>query len=121
MTSIKDFLRKTLLWIVLLPWAIFGLGLTSNQLVFLANHDKFPVAMNPERLLKTPPDAYGMLDSVHCVMTSDTHLNILADWIDFQSETDSPGDLLQEFALQHASQCWLIWLTLIAKKLYELA
>jgi len=38
-----NFLRKTMLWIILLPWAIFGVGVASNQLVLVANHGKFPI------------------------------------------------------------------------------
>lgn len=41
-----NFLRKTALWILLLPVAIGGLGAASNQLVLIANHDKFPVMVN---------------------------------------------------------------------------
>src|ERR1700675_4283495 len=40
------FLRKTSLWILLLPAALGGIGAASNQLVLIANHDRFPVMIN---------------------------------------------------------------------------
>jgi hypothetical protein len=44
-----NFLRKTALWILLLPTAIWGIGVASNQAVLIANHDKFPVMINSAR------------------------------------------------------------------------
>ena len=44
-----NFLRKTALWILLLPIAIWGIGVASNQAVLIANHDKFPVMINSAR------------------------------------------------------------------------
>lgn len=40
------FLRLTFLWVLLLPYLIGNLGAASNQLVLVANHDKFPVMYN---------------------------------------------------------------------------
>ena len=40
------------------------------------------------------PDGTLMTDETHCVMTSKTHLNWLADVFDFHQEIESVGDLL---------------------------
>jgi hypothetical protein len=108
------FLRKTFLWVALAPLAITWLGALSNQVVLYANHDTFPVSINPVKLqvftggqmVKDPvphleggititlPDGTVMMDPTHCVMTSKTHLNWLADVFDFHDEIESIGDLL---------------------------
>jgi hypothetical protein len=99
------FLRKTLLYIVLAPYMIFGLGAASNQLVIIANNNTFPVRINPFKLSGSaltviePSPAYShgttLMDEEHCVMTEHTHLNWLADNFDFNSEGIwSVGDLL---------------------------
>lgn len=111
------FLRKTFLWVALLPLAFTYLGTLSNQVVLYANHDTFPVSINPVKLQvftggelgKNPetgkpeisggliielPDGTLMTDETHCVMTSKTHLNWLADVFDFHQEIESVGDLL---------------------------
>lgn len=108
------FLRKTALWILLLPFATFGLGAASNQLVLIANHDKFPVMVNQAKIDhynseiaaavaagEPAPDPIdpngGMIDDTHCVMTNKTHLNFLADVFDFHSAIYSVGDGLLYF------------------------
>jgi hypothetical protein len=109
------FLRKTALWILLSPLALGFLGAASNQLVLNVNNDTFPVRISPARLallvegakqeldvsgaviqgdVMVLPDGKIMLDKTHCVMTSKTHLNWLADIIDLQSETESVGDIM---------------------------
>lgn len=111
----KKFLSFAFLWILALPLLLTFTGAASNQLVLAANHDKFPVMVNERKLkefetrddkeiqaiaselgIQVQPDVEpddGMIDDVHCVMTDHTHLNFLADWIDFGS-IYSPGDLL---------------------------
>jgi hypothetical protein len=121
------FLRKTSLYLLVAPWAIFGLGCLSNQVVLKANQDRFPVMWNSyktaeygkmlatelrewEKEAQAPdadPDAaegcesiafrieglhYGYLDNTHVLMTSKTHFNFLADWIDLKTATYSIGD-----------------------------
>src|ERR1700678_3444009 len=126
-----QFLRKTALWILLAPVAIWGAGLCSNQLVLFANHDTFPVMLSEAKVYdlhiklekeeikvlekckaeakKCDKDAtqdalsdlrikeemlnHGYLDDVHVIMTSDTHLNWLADVFDLYN-TYSIGDFL---------------------------
>jgi len=140
-----NFLRKTALWIPLLPVAIFGAGAASNQVVLIANHDKFPVienSANTQRIelaqyqeyqedvavvndpAATPADKQeaakeaetiqimhdaGMLDSVHCLMTKQTHLNALADIFDFKDATYSIGDGLLYLGEWLRYSCWLLW------------
>lgn len=88
-------LRTSGLWILLAPLAIIGLGTASNQAVLIANHDKFPVMVNEYR--RSQAELTGtdlMMDKIHCVMTDKTHLNVLADVFDFQSEgICSVGDI----------------------------
>jgi len=115
------FLRKTSLYILAVPVLIFGLGCFSNQVVLWANHDKFPVMWNEYKVAqealviehdthsKDPKVAeqakfdlealvdYGFIDDTHCVMTSKTHLNFLADIVDLKSATYSIGDGLLIF------------------------
>lgn len=107
------FLRKTALWIVAVPLLCFYLGAGLNQAVLAANHDKFPVMWNDAKVniyrLEATKAAdegnedamvalalldHGYLDDTHCLMTKDTHLNWLADWVDLKRATYSPGDLL---------------------------
>jgi len=112
------FLRKTALWILLAPAVIFGAGIASNQLVLTANHDTFPVMWNAYRVFQyrlslevqkngededasmqaqaalIALDSAGMIDDIHCIMTSRTHLNWLADVFDMHDATYSIGDFL---------------------------
>ena len=105
-----NFLKKTSLYILAIPVLFTFLGVTSNQAVLIANHDKFPVMYNDykinayklslEKDLKacydsTAPDLcdpiefdlaalkFGYLDDTHVIMTSKTHLNFLADNVGF--------------------------------------
>ena len=109
----RRFLRVSRLWILALPFVLTFLGAGLNQLVLIANGDKFPVMINQKKLDKLTSDddnddsnfvptshlieavpADGMLDDVHCVMTKNTHLNFLADYLDFKVAIFSPGDLI---------------------------
>ena len=94
------FLRKTSLYLLAAPLLVTFLGIASNQVVLIANHDKFPVMLNQQKIqvfTKEQPaevsDNVVMLDNVHCVMTSDTHLNFLADVFDL-GDIYSIGDFL---------------------------
>ena len=85
-------MRRFLVLSLILPTVLEFLGALSNQLVLIANHGAFPV-MATLRWLGDAPDANGMLDDIHCVMTSATHLNFLADVFNFHSAILSIGDL----------------------------
>lgn len=103
MSRIASFFRKTALWIILLPIACSFVGAASNQLVLWANNDTFPVKVNLAKLQKFSgdsvilPDGTVMMDDTHCLMTSKTHLNILADNWDFHDSIESIGDMLIDF------------------------
>jgi hypothetical protein len=127
-------LKKTALWIIAVPMLVFGLGAASNQLVLAVNKDRFPVMWNtykvvnyemelmkatqsedPDVALKARFDLEalmqgGYLDDTHVVMTSKTHLNFLADWIDLGS-IYSPGDMLLylgEYGMGYSSVVWMV-------------
>lgn len=116
----KRFLAITRIWILAIPFLLVLLGAGSNQLVLAANHDKFPVMANERKVAQMSPDAYGIIDDdAHCVMTSETHLNFLADWIDLKSAIYSPGDLILEAG--YYSQDWaaLVWGAVLALALLK--
>lgn len=124
------FLRKTALWIVAVPMLCFFLGAASNQAVLVANHDKFPVMVNDAkvnlyRLEETKAAEngdeaaevalalleHGYLDDTHCLMTKETRLNFLADWIDWKTATYSIGDLilgLGEIGMKYSPVVWVV-------------
>ena len=130
-----NFLRKTALWIVLIPWAIFGVGFASNQLVLIANHDTFPVEANTikERILvakatvkyqdmaqelSMDPDLpAGMIDDTHCLMTSKTHLNFLADVFDRGNGIYSIGDFLLSLSEWLGAFSLAIWVFEVIRRL----
>lgn len=113
-------------------------GAASNQLVLVANHDRFPVMVNARKLrefekrdresstvqaiaslrgiappVPSPNDDDGMIDDTHCVMTKDTRLNFLADWIDLHPAIYSPGDLLMDFGDFLGNYSFIFWLALV--------
>jgi hypothetical protein len=141
MNKLRKLFRSSLLWILLAPYGIFGLGAASNQAVLIANHDKFPVMLNARKLDKIlnpkidadlekilgikivekpapKPDPDGMLDDVHCVMTKDTHLNALADVFDLGG-IYSIGDFI--LYIGEWMQTWVpfVWASLIIGKAYR--
>jgi hypothetical protein len=155
--AMMNFLRKTFLWILLLPTAIGGLGAVSNQLVLIANHDRFPVMINTaeyrtlslkefvayEEAVERASDPAEkvqsrraaaitaaeikimyeekMLDERHCIMTSETHLNALADVFDFHDGTYSIGDELLELGEWLGAFCVFIWGYIVVDKLRKTA
>ena len=120
-----SFIRKSLLWLLLAPWAIWGAGVASNQLVLIANGGKFPVMVNPAFLSEMQKDndtaasiaATGMIDDVHCLMTQDTHLNLLADIFAVRHDgIYSIGDALIEAGSTSQSYFIFLWVVLMAMK-----
>jgi hypothetical protein len=148
------FLRKTLLWILLLPVAFYAAGAASNSLVIYANGGKFPVQYTKTDIANwrasrelaiakildnTNPDdgagvvasaqakiyvirtaeAEGMLDEVHCIMTSKTHLNLLADIFNLGGDGSvySIGDGFMYAAEDSRDYLFLIYLVLVSSKL----
>lgn len=107
-----------MLWILLAPWAAIYLGASSNQLVLIANHDKFPVMFNAgkiARLESIGPD--GLLDDVHCLMTHQTHLNALADIFDLKDGMYSIGDGLLTLGEWLNGFCCYVWIALVIWRL----
>jgi hypothetical protein len=116
-----SFLRRTSLYILAIPFLFTFLGAASNQSVLLANHDTFPVMVNDRKLADMADhdkksveikfnqpnpaekqDDVVMLDDTHCVMTSHTHLNALADIFDMKDAIYSIGD----FSLMLGDWLW---------------
>ena len=133
MNLVRRFLCSSFLWILLAPYAVTGLGIASNQAVLIANHDKFPVMVNPVKLdefsgPKTEIDIVAVLtgkpsptdatyiDDVHIVMTSDTHLNALADIFDFHSAIYSVGDFGLMLGEWMSGFCPFVFLALVFNK-----
>lgn len=108
-------IRRARLWIVALPYLILSVGILSNQVVLHVNGGKFPVQINPTAAAGKV-DANGMIDPVHCVMTSHTRLNWLADWIDLVKEVDSPGDLLIDLGLFLQYPAFLLWAFILSSE-----
>lgn len=113
MRRLFKFLRVTRVWIILLPYLFFGLGLVSNDAVLIANHGKFPV-MFTDHL----PNVDGMYDDQHCVMTGETKLNALGDIFDYGSATASVGDIMLDIGRWLRTICFYIWLTMALPRLY---
>ena len=137
--QLRQFMRKTFLWVALLPLAVTYLGTLSNQAVLWANHDAFPVMINPVKLQQFTggqpvadttdptggrqiaqgghvfvlPDGRVMVDPVHCVMTKSTHLNWLADIFDFHDSIQSIGDLLIGVGEWLSGFAYYVWAILV--------
>jgi hypothetical protein len=114
-----------MLWVLLLPYVVSFAGAASNQLVLIANNDTFPVRVN---LVKVKtfvgddavqlPDGTVMLDDVHCLMSSKTHLNLLADNFDFRDDgIESIGDMLLGLGEWLKSFCIFVWVALASRAL----
>jgi hypothetical protein len=118
-----QFIRKTMLWLLLLPTIAGFAGAASNQLVLYANNDKFPVMVNQRHLnsfVEGGADADGMIDDVHCVMTHNTHLNILADIFDLHTSIYSIGDFLMMWNDTYGVFVYFLWAVLmITRRAYE--
>jgi len=91
-------LRKTFLALILLSYALGFTGAALNQLVIIENGGKFPVLENSAWVARDVEKGTltedGMTDNVHCLMTKDTHLNLLADLFNFGDGIYSIGDLM---------------------------
>ena len=113
------FIRVTLLWVLLAPIGFMALGGASNQAVLIANGGKFP-AMATDRWLEGhgyKVDSAGMIDEIHCRMTSTTRLNALGDVFNLQTEIKSLGDMAIELGLWLEGFCSIVWGALVIRKL----
>lgn len=128
------FLRKTLLWMVLIPYAFTWAGTASNQAVLWANNDTFPVRINLVKLFDwsqggkgirvippdfdpAHPDGAIMLDNIHCLMTEKTHLNWLADNLDFHDSIVSIGDMMIDLGQYSGQYMPVLWLGIVLAKM----
>lgn len=110
-------IRRWVLFLVLFPYACFLMGATSNSLVQWANNGMFPVMLSLEKEAKAAPDVNGVVDDFHCVMTSKTHLNLLADVFDFKSEgIISIGDILISI---HQDWDWYFYLAAVCVVMFK--
>lgn len=128
------FLRKTLLYILLAPYAVTGLGIISNQAVLNANNDTFPVRINPVKLYdwsdegakmhilpptpQTPKGVVFINDNMHIVMNDTTHLNWLADIFDFHTHIYSIGDFLLDLGNWLDGFAAYVWVGAVLRKLF---
>ena len=132
-----SFLRRTSLYLLAIPVLFTFLGAASNQVVLIANHDSFPVMLNDKKLrdmtkkdeeqfikvqFLAPTPAYEandvvMLDDVHCNMTSETHLNFLADVFDMHDAIYSIGDFMLMLGEWLGSFTFAIFVFDVARKL----
>ena len=135
MRKFLKILRSSFLWVLLAPFAVQGIGAASNQAVLIANHDTFPVMVNPVKLDELRPkgqdsliaEIFGpvkpaevaddsMIDAVHCVMTDQTHLNFLADVFDMHDAIYSIGDFGLMLGEWMQSFCPFVFLALVFNK-----
>lgn len=134
-----QWLKKTALWIVAVPTLAFVMGVASNQVVLMANHDTFPVMINDAKMFRhvqtCVADAaeaqdeqaaeiclamaqHGYIDDTHVVMTPKTHLNFLADVFDFgPMGIWSVGDIAIELGGAGMGLMWPIWFFVAVGKL----
>jgi hypothetical protein len=140
------FLRKFPYWYLLaIPALLFAAGVASNQVVLVANHGKFPVAMNAMWMDKfcSPPvantddDAYEeevayiahiptssckkggeMIDDTHSVMGPNSHFKALADIFPLGHAIYSVGDGLLYLGDWLLSFTPIMWLALTIRKLF---
>src|SRR5208282_614182 len=132
------FLRKFPYWYLLaVPILLYCLGVSSNQIVLVANHGKFPVMMNaswmdmkcstagmdPEDVEAMPSSWCGkggeMLDETHSVMGPNSHLKALADILPIGHAIYSIGDSLLYLGAWLLSFTPYMWLALTVRKLFS--
>ena len=115
------FLRSTMLWVLILPYLFIFVGAASNQLCEIANHDKFPVLVNEAVRVHFAPDANGLIDRQHCIMTAQTHLNVLGDVFDIGNGYYSIGDGFIFLGQWLSGFCTFVWISLVVKTLHRKA
>ena len=130
------FFKRTSLYILAIPLLFTFLGTASNQAVLISNFDRFPVMVNDKKLaeMTAPEDKPTviqfakpqptleandavMIDDVHCVMTSKTHLNALADVFDMHDAIYSIGDFMLMLGEWLGSFTFAIFVFDVARKL----
>jgi hypothetical protein len=90
------FTKKFLIWSNATVWT-WLLGAFSNRVVVNANQGYMPVLIHGH-VYPSFDGALVVMDPRHIVMTADTHLKILGDYIPYGGYFNSPGDLLLDLA-----------------------
>jgi hypothetical protein len=119
LAKVNRFLCVTMLWIIIVPQGLIQLGGGMNQLVILANHDMFPVLINPAKAAHTLPN--GIDSDGHILMSKDTHLNVLGDIFDFHDKWSSLGDLTIELGTWMSTWAPFMWVVLVSQRLLKQA
>jgi hypothetical protein len=133
----RRFLSTSKVYVLAVPLLLTLLGTGSNQLVLVANHDRFPVMWNDYKVTqyvltleetmagrdqkaalqarfdKIALLQQGFIDDTHVVMSRHTHLNFLADWLDFHSGTYSPGDMAIWLGSAITGYAYFLWAILM--------
>ena len=103
--------------LLVVPTLAFGVGFAMNALVMAVNGGTMPVLF-PETLQGAITNNWLVEhgDVVHSVMTSATHLKILADWVVINHfGIASPGDFLEWFSDATQTPAFLVWAALVIK------
>lgn len=115
-----SFLRKTYLYVLAIPVLLIVLGAASNQAVLIANHGKFPVMLNAQKVAANDLKPGDVIDRRgHSVMAPEDHLKPLADIFNVGDGVESVGD----FAIDLGGWTWqfapYLWGFAVIKKLNE--
>lgn len=114
--------KRLKLYIVAIPTLciVFGAGL--NQIVLIANHDKFPVMVNHDKTVtEDSPEGLNpgdMMDHDHVVMSDTDHFRFLSDIFDLGS-IYSVGDGFIELGEYLSSFAWFVWIYAICRKIQD--
>ncbi len=136
----KKFLGRFPYWyLIVVPILLFCAGIASNQAVLVANHGKFPVALNaswmnsqcslknlePEEIASIPASSCAkggeMIDETHSVMGPNSHLKVLSDIFPLGRAIYSIGDGFLYLGDWLLSFTPFMWVALTIRKLYILA
>jgi hypothetical protein len=108
-------------WLMLaVPWAAWYFGFALNAIAVAANHGAMPVLF-PQVLLELGVSTLALAkhgDYIHSVMTPQTHLKVLCDWILVRGEgIFSIGDIFELFGELTQPIAPVMFLTLVLDKL----
>jgi hypothetical protein len=103
------------LWLLLLPFILFFLGVGMNLLELSVNAGMMPVVMPLSWLADHPSQPGDILDDVHMVIAKWNHLKFLCDWIQTGEMVCSPGDCFLWLGDWLQIPCIAAWLALLWK------
>lgn len=96
-------------YLLLLPTFLYYIGGFLNLGVMTLNHGQMPVQIPPELQKGFFPDER------HCLMTAESHVKFLCDWLQLGFGIASPGDLLIWLGDKYNDGCLLAWSVLMVK------